>query len=342
MSRKVFAFLGIVSMVCAMGFSFSTDSIAGEAQVVATIQVGPEWEPLGRGEPLVVPEVHYRVKHSPFKSKLVRDGQYLFNDAAWGLQGEYSCASCHYERGQTTGTIWDLGDEGWGSWKNVKYIRGGRYLPPFRHEGFTGHPDEIVGATSSIDRVCGRDPGFVFRSENFSAIRLESLIAYIRALEFTGSPFRNEDGSLTAAQKRGQKLYEDPKVGCLECHPGDPTDRRALFSDAQTHDVGTGRIGVNGFRSHPGVVFNQVALDAGVDPYGEDYDIPIIGLDLVKEFDTPTLRDIYASATYFHDGSAATLIDTINNTVNEKDMHGVTSHLTQEQLQDIVEYMKAL
>ncbi len=83
----------------------------------------------------------------------------------------------------------------------MKYIRGGRYLPPFRHEGFTGHPDEIVGATSSIDRVCGRDPGFVFRSENFSPERLEALIAYIRSLEFMGSPFRNEDGSLTAAQK---------------------------------------------------------------------------------------------------------------------------------------------
>ena len=148
-----------------------------------------------------MPEVHYRVKHSPYKSELVRYGQFQFNDASWGLQGEYACASCHYERGQTTGLIWDLGDEGWGSWKNTKYIRGGRYLPPFRHEGFTGHPDEIVGATSSLDRVCGRDPGFVFRSENFSPLRLEALICYIRALEFTGSPFRNADGSLTDAEK---------------------------------------------------------------------------------------------------------------------------------------------
>ena len=83
-----------------------------------------------------------------------------------------------------------------------------------------GHPDEIVGATSSLDRVCGRDPGFVFRSENFSPLRLEALICYIRALEFTGSPFRNADGSLTDAQKRGEKIFNDPKVGCSECHPG--------------------------------------------------------------------------------------------------------------------------
>ncbi|MEZ6176543.1 MAG: hypothetical protein R3B66_11885 [Candidatus Scalinduaceae bacterium] len=57
---------------------------------------------------------------------------------------------------------------------------------------------------------------------------------------------------------------------------------RALFSDAQTHDVGTGRIGADGFRTTPGAVFNTSALEAGVDPYGEDYDVPIIGLDLVR------------------------------------------------------------
>ena len=332
--------LGLVAVACFVIGAVTTD--AGKPQVIATIQVGPEWEPLGRGEPLTVPEVHFRVKHAPYRSEMVRYGQFIFNDASWGLQGEYACASCHYERGQTTGLVWDLGDEGWGSWKNTKYIRGARYLPPFRHEGFTGHPDEIVGAASSLDRVCGRDPGFVFRSENFSPERLESLIAYIRSLEFTGSPFRNPDGSLTAAQKRGAKLFNDPKIGCGECHPGEADDPWSLFSDGQTHDVGTGRIGKAGFRTTPGAVFNKVAYEGGVEAYSNEYDIPIIGLDLVKEFDTPTLRDIYASATYFHDGSANTLMDTINNKVNDKDKHGVTSQLSQQELDDIVEYMKAL
>lgn len=340
MSRKL-TFL-VVAALMFFGIAVTGTAMAGEAKVVATIQTGPEWEPIERGEPLTVPEVHYRVKHSPYKMELVRYGQFIFNDASWGLQGEYACASCHYERGQSTGLIWDLGDEGWGSWKNVKYIRGARYLPPFRHEGFTGHPDEIVGATSSLDRVCGRDPGFVFRSENFSPERLEALIAYVRSLEFTGSPFRTPDGGLTDASKRGMKLYFDPKVGCSACHPGDPADVRALFSDGQTHDVGTGRVGKYGFRTTPGAVFNKKALDQGIDPYGEEFDVPIIGLDLVKEFDTPTLRDIYASAPYFHDGSGQTLMSTIDNTVTESDKHGVTSHLSKQDLEDIVEFMKAL
>ena len=52
----------------------------------------------------------------------------------------------------------------------------------------------------------GRDPGFVFRSENFSPERLESIICYDRSLEFTGSPFRNADGTVDpgATEWRGR------------------------------------------------------------------------------------------------------------------------------------------
>ncbi|MCQ4573884.1 MAG: heme transporter CcmC, partial [Candidatus Brocadiales bacterium] len=114
---RTLVFFTAVSFLMVFGIAAADSATAGEAKVVATIQTGPEWTPPERGEPLTIPEVHYRVKHSPYRSELVRTGQFLFNDASWGLQGEYSCAACHYERGQSTGLIWDLGDEGWGSWK---------------------------------------------------------------------------------------------------------------------------------------------------------------------------------------------------------------------------------
>ncbi|MFQ5687977.1 MAG: heme transporter CcmC, partial [Candidatus Scalindua sp.] len=90
--NKKLTLLGLIAGLCLIG-TLAAPSIvsAGEAQVIATIQTGPEWEPLGRGEPLTVPEVHYRVKHSPYKSELVRYGQFQFNEASWTLQGEYSC-----------------------------------------------------------------------------------------------------------------------------------------------------------------------------------------------------------------------------------------------------------
>ncbi|MDE2217598.1 MAG: heme transporter CcmC, partial [Planctomycetota bacterium] len=85
--------LGLIAALGIVGIVTAGQLRAGEPQVVATIQTGPEWEMLPRGEPLTVPEVHYRVKHSPYKSELVRYGQFIFNDASWGLQGEYACAS---------------------------------------------------------------------------------------------------------------------------------------------------------------------------------------------------------------------------------------------------------
>jgi len=36
------------------------------------------------------------------------------------------------------------------------------------------------------------------------------------------------------------------------------------------------------------------------------------------------------------------LMATIDNTATTQDMHGVTSHLSNQELQDLVEFMKAL
>ena len=90
--------IGIIAALGIAGVVTTGQLMAGTPQVVATIQTGRRGgEPLSRGEPLTVLEVHYRVKHSPYKSELVRCGQFIFNDASWSLQGEYACASCHYE-----------------------------------------------------------------------------------------------------------------------------------------------------------------------------------------------------------------------------------------------------
>jgi cytochrome c peroxidase len=81
-----------------------------------------------------------------------------------------------------------------------------------------------------------------------------------------------------------------------------------LYTDLQVHDVGT--------------------ADAPGEWFG-----PLI--------DTPTLRFLYDSAPYLHDGSAATLHDVLV-TANQHDEHGVTSHLTQEQIEDLVAFMLVL
>lgn len=57
-------------------------------------------------------------------------------------------------------------------------------------------------------------------------------------------------------------------------------------------------------------------------------------------YDTPTLLGVYRTAPYLHHGTAATLMDVL--TMNTQDRHGKTSHLKAGQLEDLVEFLKAL
>ena len=59
--------------------------------------------------------------------------------------------------------------------------------------------------------------------------------------------------------------------------------------------------------------------------------------DTLEGLDTPTLKGIWATAPYLHDGSAATLMDVIGR--NTGDRHGGTSRLTKEEKEDLVEYL---
>jgi YVTN family beta-propeller protein len=108
--------------------------------------------------------------------------------------------------------------------------------------------------------------------------------------------------TLTPAEQRGKALFESPQTDCLTCHPP------PLYTDLQVHDVGT------------------------ADAYGEWFG-PMI--------DTPSLRFLYDSAPYLHDGNATTLYDvlTVNNPADE---HGFTTHLTEQELSDLIAFLLVL
>jgi YVTN family beta-propeller protein len=110
-----------------------------------------------------------------------------------------------------------------------------------------------------------------------------------------------EKGRFSAAAARGKKLFENTKVGCSGCHPA------PLFTALQSCDVGT-----LGRYDHSG-----------------------------ERFDTPTLVEVWRTAPYLHDGSAATIRDVLTSR-NRGDQHGVTSHLTPQQLDDLATYVLSL
>jgi cytochrome c peroxidase len=63
--------------------------------------------------------------------------------------------------------------------------------------------------------------------------------------------------------------------------------------------------------------------------------------DLRSRFDTPSLRECYRTAPYLHDGRAGTLRQ-IFTEHNPKNLHGLTSGLTDVELDDLIEYLRSL
>lgn len=65
------------------------------------------------------------------------------------------------------------------------------------------------------------------------------------------------------------------------------------------------------------------------------------GFQDISSFQTPVLHGLSRSAPYLHDGSARTLRDLVD-TVVRTDKMGHGSHLSEQQLDDLVEYLKTL
>ncbi len=62
------------------------------------------------------------------------------------------------------------------------------------------------------------------------------------------------------------------------------------------------------------------------------------GLDAGKEFDTPTLVEIWRTAPYLYDGRAATIEDVLTK-FNPKDEHGKTTDLSVQEIKDLAEFV---
>ena len=129
---------------------------------------------------------------------------------------------------------------------------------------------------------------------------MDALAAYVSSLTSVPlSPYRNTDGSLTAEGELGKQVFAN--AGCGDCHGG------AEFTDSALgvlHDVGT------------------IGSDSG-SRLGQ----PLTG------FDTPTLKGVWATAPYLHDGSAPTLARAIEAhsdvLLSESDLRALVSYLQQ-------------
>jgi YVTN family beta-propeller protein len=139
-------------------------------------------------------------------------GEYLFRTAAITQGGQFSCNSCHTDGG-VDGISWKfvhvhdgLGRE----LRNVRTLRGPlRETAPFRW----------TGSTATIEEFIREEVAGLMQGPPLSGAEAQALAAFVTSLRELRNPFRNEDGSFTAAARRGEALFAG-KAGCATCHSG--------------------------------------------------------------------------------------------------------------------------
>jgi YVTN family beta-propeller protein len=255
-------------------------------------------------------------------SQTVLAGKQIFynaDDPRMNRDRYISCAGCHQDGGQD-GRVLDFTDRGEGL-RNTISLAGRRGMGHGRVH-WSANFDEIQDFEHDIRGPFG-GTGFMSdalfnagtRNQPLGNLKtglsaeLDALAAYVASLDSAGpSPYRAADGSLTADAQAGQQLFNGAGQ-CASCHSGpDFTDS----TSGALHDVGT------------------------IKPSsGRRLGAALTGLD------TPTLKGVWETAPYLHDGSAATLMDVLT-TANAGDRHGHTSSFTPAQLQQLVAYLQQI
>ena len=224
-------------------------------------------------------------------SAQVLSGKQLFYDAKdtqLARDSYISCAACHNDGG-SDGRVWDLTGLGEGL-RNTIALQGRSGAQGFLH--WSGNFNEVQDFEGQIRNLAGgtglmTDAQFNTGTRNQPlgdakagvSPNLDALAAYVSSLNrFPNSPNHNPDGSLTTDALAGRDIFRS--ANCGQCHGG------TAFSN-----------------SGAATLFNIGTLKASS---GGRLGGALVGID------PPTLRDVWATAPYLHDGSAATLSDALS------------------------------
>jgi DNA-binding beta-propeller fold protein YncE len=216
----------------------------------------------------------------------VLTGKQLFYDARdtrLARDRYLSCATCHNDGGHD-GRTWDLTGFGEGL-RNTISLRG--RAAGHGHLHWTNNFDEVQDFEGQIRALAGgaglmsdADFGTGTRSQPLGdrktglSADLDALAAYVASLAtFDYSPFRSSGGGLPTGASQGKTIFRN--LNCGGCHAG-------------TAFTGSG-------------VNTSVDIGTVKPASGQRLGAGLTGIDI------PTLRDVWATAPYMHDGSAPTL-----------------------------------
>jgi YVTN family beta-propeller protein len=171
-------------------------------------------------------------------------------------------------------------------------------------------PFKWTGTNPDMATECGpRTEKFFWRSENYDSATLAELTTYVRSLEPRPNRWKQANGELTPAQERGQAIFAR---AVDKFKKPIPEYNRCAF--CHSGPKGT----------------SQKIFDVGTRK-------PTDNTGLLK---APMLTNIALTAPYLHDGSARSL-EEIWTVFNPDDKHGRTNDLTKDELNDLIEYLRA-
>lgn len=226
-----------------------------------------------------------------------------------GQEGYMTCASCHAGGGHD-GMTWDITSMGEGL-RNTLSLNGASGTR-FGNLHWSGNFDEVQDFEIQMEQLNGGEgliPGMTFTAgesplthvSSGLSTELDALAAYINGLgkdTVSRSPYRSYTGQLTAAAARGQTLFANNN--CASCHSGN------AYRDGLSHDVGT------------------ITAASGNRLGGT--------LSTIR---TPSLIELWASAPYFHDGSAPSLSDVLTRGAHQRTF-------TSTEQADLIQYLLSI
>ena len=238
----------------------------------------------------------------PKEITLMRRGEQLFHAAKYCFQGQFACATCH-PNSHLDGLAWNLETPQLGRDRVAnRTLRGIRETAPYK---WNGHNPDL--ATQCGPRIAK----FLFRSEGFNTPELEALLTYLNNIPLAPNRHLAPDGQLTDAQERG----------------------KAIFYRRQTNDGQVIPVQNRCDTCHPAETHYTARISTDVRSATK--------YDTNGMFDIPQLDRVYEDAPYLHNGEALTL-EEIWTVFNNQDTHGVTSDMSKDQLNDLIEFLKTL
>ncbi|MBP1933807.1 beta-propeller fold lactonase family protein [Ammoniphilus resinae] len=263
---------------------------------------------------------------------LVRKGKTIFNSAnsdEYPITGNnwMSCVSCHSD-GQVNGLTFTTPKGPRNIPSNVLTTKAGLFMWDGSRDDFT---DYLITVQDEMGGMMDTDPAQPLPKEQQEIY--DALLAYLddpNSFPVPKSPYHQANGSLTTKAEEGKQIFEG-KAGCIQCHAGE------FFTDSVKAVDGSGNL-TTANTNYLYDVGTTSPLDKGTKGDARaHYKNP----RKPHLFDTPTLRGVWATAPYLHDGSAATIYDVLV-TRNPENKHGNVSSLSKEELDALVEYVNSI